>query len=811
MSNNIGAENNYENPSVTEETEVNDNSSSVGEKFNLIEYAIGKFTNRKHFFEINNVEDYCGKKEIYHSIFIHSNEIKDYIRGNNSSIEGYEGCVGTYHDIIIDIDCKNNLEESQKITQGIVQKIESLYEADLDCMRVNFSGSKGFHIHLPVVLFGDFEPSENLPTHIRSIVQELTAGYENIDLSIYRTTGLIRELNTVNGKSGLVAIPLAMNELFSLTIDEIKNLAKSPREVDYLDAEELLPNPLLVELKNKFLLGEDSIGDKLEDQLEKTDIATIMKGDLSEGERHNGLVKLVSHFIHYNVPDQTIYTMADLFNKSNNPPKDIATVKKEVDGILKQYGKIKGDYWTVCRNKKGYIKVDINHYHLIRFLETNGFAKLYLANSFAYVKDVNNRIKEKISPEIKDFILSSIKNGNLKGLTNEFKEEILNELISHNGKYLSDKVFECVESREMELLKDTAKLGRVFFKNCFVEVTADDMRTVPYSELKGLIWEDQIINNDFDLLTDGDQSMFREFLWNVSDKNELRFNSLVSAMGYLLHGYKNSSNAKAIVFCDEKVSDDPNGRTGKSLASVALSKMKDSVRLDGKLVNFKDRFVFQQVERSTQIIEFNDVRKSFDFEGLFSVVTDAINVEKKNGHKFAIEFQDAPKVLISTNYTITGTGDSFTDRLFEIEFAPYYSSKHKPVDDFGCVFFEGWDQEEWNRFYNFMLWCEQYYLKNGLVVCEKVNLLIRKLMDSTSSEFMKFADEYIKVGIEYDKNISYSLFRSMFPDYDKVRQRTFTKWLTVYAEYKGYEFITREANGNGYFTFKPGSIKSLFN
>ena len=109
-----------------------------------------------------------------------------------------------------------------------------------------------------------------------------------------------------------------------------------------------------------------------------------------------------------------------------------------------------------------------------------------------------------------------------------------------------------------------------------------------------------------------------------------------------------------------------------------------------------------------------------------------------------------------------------------------------------------------------MLWCEQFYLKHGLVVCDKVNLEIRKLMDRTSIEFMKFADDHISVGLEHDKNITYCMFRSFFPDYDHLRQRTFSKWLSLYADHKGYDFLTREANGNGYFTFRSGSIKSLF-
>ncbi|MBI2418845.1 MAG: hypothetical protein HYV28_13285, partial [Ignavibacteriales bacterium] len=583
-------------------------------KCNLFEYAINGVSNRKYFYNENSIPDFLGQKEIYHSAFLHSSEIKEYADQNDGIIKGYAGCVAI-REVVIDIDCGDNLEKAQKITQGIVRKIETLYEVDAKYLRVNFSGSKGFHIRIPSVLFGDFLPSEDLPVQIRAIVKEITARYEHVDYGIYGTTKLIREVNTINAKSGLVAVPLTAEEVNCLTIAEIKNRAKSPRLVEYIDDDELLPNDGLVALKNRFLTTDAVTETEDVDVKKKIDAVEITEGGLPEGERHAGLVKLVSHFIHYNVPDKTIYAMAQLFNRNNNPPKDSAVVKGEVDGILKQYGKIKGNFWTVARNKKGYINVDVNHFQLIKFLESHGFAKLYLTNSFTYVKAVDNRIKEKMPQEIKDFILNSVKKDNQKGLSNDFRDEVMNELIAHNGKYLSDKLFECVESKEMELLKDTAKLGRVFFKNCFVEVTEDNIITRPYTELDGLIWDAQIIDNDFTIADDFEKSMFRKFLWNVSAEREDRFNSLVSSIGYLLHGYKNSSNAKAIVFCDEKISDDPNGRTGKSLASVAISKMKESVRMDGKTVNFNDRFVYQQVERSTQVLEFNDIRKSFDFEG----------------------------------------------------------------------------------------------------------------------------------------------------------------------------------------------------
>ena len=92
-------------------------------------------------------------------------------------------------------------------------------------------------------------------------------------------------------------------------------------------------------------------------------------------------------------------------------------------------------------------------------------------------------------------------------------------------------------------------------------------------------------------------SEYEQFLWNVVRKNEDRFLSMCSAIGYLMHGYKDKSTAKAIILVDEKISTEPNGRSGKSLFGDAISRMKSSIRIDGKNFEFKPSFTFQEIEQ----------------------------------------------------------------------------------------------------------------------------------------------------------------------------------------------------------------------
>ncbi len=352
------------------------------------------------------------------------------------------------------------------------------------------------------------------------------------------------------------------------------------------------------------------------------------------------------------------------------------------------------------------------------------------------------------------------------------------------------------------VIRDKKNEANFYFKHGFVKVNKDNGITLhTYPELEGKIWKSQIIQRDFNLVSDERRSVYEQFLFNVAGKSSERLKTIKSSIGYLLHGYKDSSNAKVIVLVDEKITEngEPNGRTGKSVFGKALSKMKKSTRVDGKNFNFTERFTFQEVYLDTKILEFNDVKSDFDFEHLFSVTTDDMTIENKNEKPFTLSFDDSPKIMVSTNYTIKGQGPSYTDRLFEIEFSDYYNEKHKPKDDFGKLFFDEWDKDEWNRFDNFMVECVELFLREGLVEYQQINLEKRKLLDQTSAEFIEFAENNLVSNQEYYKFEQYDAFRMQYIDFNSIKQRTFTTWTRYYAEFKGYKYDTRESNSKSIF------------
>ena len=114
-----------------------------------------------------------------------------------------------------------------------------------------------------------------------------------------------------------------------------------------------------------------------------------------------------------------------------------------------------------------------------------------------------------------------------------------------------------------------------------------------------------------------------------------------------------------------------------------------------------------------------------------------------------------------------------------------YSADYSPRDKFGKNFFDEWTEVEWNYFYNTMVQCLQTYLIQGLVKSEPLNLLLTKLINFTCEEFVEFSNRSIVLNSQIDKKQLYEHFLRDYPEYKyKLRQRTFTQWLSAWGDFK---------------------------
>jgi hypothetical protein len=203
------------------------------------------------------------------------------------------------------------------------------------------------------------------------------------------------------------------------------------------------------------------------------------------------------------------------------------------------------------------------------------------------------------------------------------------------------------------------------------------------------------------------------------------------------------------------------------------------------------------VSADTQILCFDDVKKHFDFERLFSVVTEGLTLEKKNKDAIKIPFSKSPKIAITTNYAIKGAGNSFARRKWELELHQYYRKDFTPLDEFGKLMFGDWNDDDWCEFDNYMIGCLKSYLATGLVKTNFVNLKIRQLSAETCHEFIEWLGlvegqdktNCIGMNIRMYKNDLYFNFIEEYPDYSprgrmSISRTRFYRWLISYGAYK---------------------------
>jgi hypothetical protein len=442
-------------------------------------------------------------------------------------------------------------------------------------------------------------------------------------------------------------------------------------------------------------------------------------------------------------------------------------------------------FWTykARENGKGH-DLDIEIHKFMKFLEDFGFGNFEIGGERFYVRLENKVLKCIQQYQINSFAKEYIRNLPID-LEHNCTRENLMELFHR-------KLYSLVHREQLYTLKmitptikrDTKTNSYKYFKNCFVEISSGAIKCFEYSELDAVIWDYQIINRNFQPLEwqvfiTG--NVFYQFLLNCMGQNTMRLNSLISILGYLMHTYKNPTTTKLVVMCDEKVSDEPNGGSGKSLTIMAVSQFVKTAFEDGKTFNPGGSFAFQQLEHDTKLVFIDDVLKHFNMEPLFSPITGGVVVERKYKNKVFVPSEDSPKFVVTTNYMIQGRGLSFERRKIELEFSDHYNKINTPENEFRQRFFDDWKEEEWLKFDNLMLYFIQCFINWGLVESPNINIAKRKLIQETKPEFVEFA-ELIPRDKELLKSSIFNDFTDKYPDFQDLKQRTFTKWLQIYAE-----------------------------
>lgn len=539
--------------------------------------------------------------------------------------------------------------------------------------------------------------------------------------------------------------------------------------------------------------------------------------------------------------------LTDINEKAAQAAKKAAETKKKTTGATKaapatdRAAKGTGTdedfefgFLRVHKDQNGHFKsCQILQTGFIALLQRLGFRRYDRADgSFMVVKISDNIIEEVSLPNLRVAAVkycAEIDPDVLFNLVGCPHNELMEKLYRSLGSLLSEEkmslLVDLQKGNEFNICQDTQNAAYYFYQNGFVEVTKDrGVRLRPYAELPGIVWKDQILPRNFEKIEmpEIEKAYFYKFLQNVAhtkgesaDTNKTRLSSLMSISGYNLHRFFDT-HLRASILLDARTSEDPDGRSGKSLYCKALRLILNSNPdtgaqcriIDGKTFQADNRFKFEELAHNTRLVVFDDINRGVDIVSFFNAIPDGISVERKGAQG---KERVHAKIIFTLNYTLSIRGGSAKDRVLEFEFADYYSSSFKPEHEFKHWFFRDWDADEWNRFDNLMMACVDLYMKMGVIQCGTINLNERKLKDETCPEFIAFMEDLnITHEQEYDKRELYKKFvdldddgRIRNKDLSWMKMRAFTSFLKRFAEYRdemaGYK--TRRSNGKELIMF----------
>lgn len=470
--------------------------------------------------------------------------------------------------------------------------------------------------------------------------------------------------------------------------------------------------------------------------------------------------------------------------------KDLRNLNMDDDSIEEVIVSLEKDssvskFWT--KSDKG--TINVVHFLFKEFLELNGFYKFapHGSDKYMFVRVSNNLINKASEEEVKDFTLKHLMKYDDLSIYNYFADKT---------RFFKEDFLSMLDTVNIYFVEDTKDCSHIYFKNCALKVTKDKIDQIDYVDLGGYVWKDQVIDRDF-FFCDVTDCDFKKFISNISGGDEKRIKSLESTIGFLMTSYKDPGYCPSVILNDEVLTDIPEGGTGKGLFVQGLSHMKKVSYIDGKTFSFDKQFAYQTINTDTQLISFDDVRKDFNFERLFSAITEGITIEKKNKDAITIPFRYAPKIIITTNYAIKGKGNSFVRRKWELEFTQFYTADHTPMDEFKRRLFDEWDDKEWCAFDNYMISNLMFYLKNGLMKSDFKNLNTRKLVADSAPEFVEWLglikgtqpNPLISTNKRILKDDLYNDFVDDNPDFAPRAKKTvsrieFYKWLANYGSFR---------------------------
>lgn len=499
----------------------------------------------------------------------------------------------------------------------------------------------------------------------------------------------------------------------------------------------------------------------------------------------------------------TLYTawmtsgdMGYLHDNRHRPRKDLkdfVELHPYREDMQKLIGRAKcAQYWSKVVDGDGNASYMISAARLNYYLALNGYYTIRDDNRKepVYIHIDGVKVKRVVAKSIVNFITEQAAADNL--------DEALQNKLMRSHDLPTNNVSHLTERSDLDFTKSTSTSQRLFFRNCWVEVTAQDIKVYRYSELNGsYVWEDAIIQHDYRqtkpmfsvektetgsycaIIDDVPESKFFRFVINASRlywRKETEGNidltedemaeeqqclvSKLACIGYLLFSCKTESECWAPICQDSRIGESEqecNGGSGKSFFLKAISQLLDTFYIDAHLPTVTDnRFLFDGVTEDTDLIIVDECDRKLNLDFFFGRITGDLKGEEKGNHPFQIPFARSPKFAFATNYVLSKHDPSTERRIWPQVFSDYYhvatreNDYHETRtirDDLGCnIMGTEYSEQDWQADIAFLLQCLQFYLSlpqgERRIMPPMQRIERREQMAAVGKDFKQWADEY---------------------------------------------------------------------
>lgn len=511
--------------------------------------------------------------------------------------------------------------------------------------------------------------------------------------------------------------------------------------------------------------------------------------------------------------------------------------------------------WETVQTERG-AKTSLNHVRLYYFLSKMGFYRMRVNNdqNTIFVRVSGNVVKQIEDTDVKDFLFTFLEQRQADKNSN-VDEKVRN--FFYKTRDISESSLSNLPFIELDFSNNDPDGQYFFFQNCTLHVSAAGIKEFKPGQVNKYVWAHDVKERNFELLppffkpvlnaagqatdveyllpeNESESCIFTRFTirttqinwraghpdYGVQDdgKEERRYKKTdeekleerqhflnrVFCIGYMLHRYKDPSKPWAVWGLEDKVTDSDvsAGGSGKSLLFKALQyliKVEIIPARDQRL--FDDKHSLANVNEQTDLVIFDDPHQFFPFTHLYPMITGEWSIRPQYSNPFTLGYEIAPKAALPANFPPHNSDSSTMRRIIFTVFSDFYrhtneetgEQGYQPIDEFKKNLFTQFTNEDWNRFYNFMLQCLQFYLSQGShrVEAPMSNVRKRQQLAAMGENFRDWADIYFD---EQSGKLDVNLPRlEVFDDF-KINTNTkdwksqrFNKALKAWCKSKGYE------------------------